>query len=164
MMTNKAQTPSYRPLGLTVAYITFVTLLIQYPFDTFSLGKWMQHFMAGFLIVFSFFKCLNLAGFAKAYALYDIIAKRWYYWGYCYPFIELGMGLWYLTSRRPFYLHIFSALLMAINSIGVIAQNRNKNKIQCACLGDVFNLPMSKITIIENVGMMVMAMIMFLMQ
>jgi hypothetical protein len=33
----------------------------------------------------------------------------------------------------------------------------NKQKIQCACLGAVFNLPMSTVTIIEDLLMVAMA-------
>lgn len=36
----------------------------------------------------------------------------------------------------------------------------NKRKIKCACLGDVFNLPMSTITIIEDALMIGMSVIM----
>ena len=33
----------------------------------------MQHFMAGFFLVFSFFKLLNLKGFAESYIMYDVV-------------------------------------------------------------------------------------------
>ena len=38
----------------------------------------------------------------------------------------------------------------------------NKKIIQCACLGTVFNLPMSTVTIIEDAIMIVMSGIMIL--
>ncbi|OYW82093.1 MAG: heavy metal transporter, partial [Sphingobacteriia bacterium 32-37-4] len=38
----------------------------------------------------------------------------------------------------------------------------NKKKIQCACLGDVFNLPMSTVTIIEDALMIGMSAVMLL--
>ncbi len=37
-----------------------------------------------------------------------------------------------------------------ISSIGVIQSVMKKRKIQCACLGTVFNLPMSTVAIIEK--------------
>jgi len=40
----------------------------------------------------------------------------------------------------------------------------NKTKIRCACLGAVFNLPMSTVTIIEDGLMVVMAAWMILME
>jgi hypothetical protein len=46
---------------------------------------------------------------------------------------------------------------MGFSSIGVIQSVLDKRKIRCACLGAVFNLPMSTVTIIENLLMVVMA-------
>ena len=33
----------------------------------------MQYFMAGFFILFSFFKFLDMKGFARSYAMYDLL-------------------------------------------------------------------------------------------
>jgi hypothetical protein len=43
---------------------------------------------------------------------------------------------------------------MTISIIGVLQSVLNKKKIQCACLGAIFNLPMSTVTIIED-GLMI---------
>lgn len=148
---------TYKPLLLIVTFIASVTLLSQYPFTPFSGALWMRHFMAGFFIVFSFFKLLNLKGFASSYAMYDIIAARWKGWGYIYPFVELGLGVAYLTNVAPVATNISTIVILGVSSIGVIESNLNKRKIKCACLGDVFNLPMSTITIIEDLSMVAMA-------
>jgi hypothetical protein len=58
----------------------------------------MQIFMAGFFLTFSFFKLLNLKGFAESYAMYDVIAKRIPVWGYIYAFI--GVGFRYCLSHQ----------------------------------------------------------------
>jgi hypothetical protein len=46
---------------------------------------------------------------------------------------------------------------MGFSSIGVIKSVLNKQKIRCACLGAIFNLPMSTVTIIEDLLMVGMA-------
>ncbi len=48
-------------------------------------------------------------------------------------------------------------IILGVSSIGVIKSNLAKQKIQCACLGSVFNLPMSTVTIVEDLLMVVMA-------
>ena len=121
---------------------------------------WMQYFMAGFFIVFSFFKFLNLTGFAESYAMYDILAKRVKVYGLVYPFIELILGVAYLTGFEPTITYIATICIMGFSSIGVIQSVLDKKKIRCACLGAVFNLPMSMVTIIENLIMVLMALIM----
>ena len=116
--------------------------------------------MAGFFIVFSFFKFLNLAGFAESYAMYDVLAKRVKAYGLIYPFLELLLGIAYLTNFEPKITYTATILLMSFSSIGVIQSVLYKKKIRCACLGAVFNLPMSRVTIIENLTMVVMAFMM----
>lgn len=162
---EELQEPSiaaYKPLILIVAFIAGVSLLSQYPFADFSGMLWMRHFMAGFFIVFAFFKLLNIEGFANSYQMYDIIAARWKGWGYVYPFVELALGVAYLINFAPFYINIATAVILGISSIGVIESNINKRKIKCACLGDVFNLPMSTVTIIEDLTMVGMSIWMLL--
>jgi copper chaperone CopZ len=153
---------TYRPLLLIVGFIAGVSLLAQYPFADFSGGLWMRHFMAGFFIVFAFFKLLNIQGFADSYRMYDIVAAKWSGWGYIYPFVELGLGVLYLINVFPFWTNVATIIVLGISSIGVIQSNLNKRKIKCACLGDVFNLPMSTVTIIEDVGMVLMALLMII--
>lgn len=148
---------TYKPLILIITFIAGVSLLVQYPFNDFSGMLWMRHFMAGFFLVFAFFKLLNIKGFALNYQMYDIIAERWNGWGYIYPFIELGLGILYLINIAPFITNLITIVILGISSIGVIKSNLNKRKIKCACLGDVFNLPMSTVTIVEDLAMVAMA-------
>ena len=82
---------SYKPIILVFFYILLVTLSIQYLNTEFDFNKWMRHFMSAFFLVFSFFKILDLSGFADSYMSYDIIAKKWRGWGYVYAFVELSL-------------------------------------------------------------------------
>lgn len=151
---------TYKPVLLIFGYLTVVTLLIQWVRGSFDLGTWMRHFMGGFFLVFSFFKLLNIKGFAESYAMYDIIAKRFKGWGYLYAFLELGLGLAFLANFYPIISCSVMVVVMLISIIGVLQSVLNNRKIKCACLGDVFNLPMSTITIIEDGLMIIMGLMM----
>jgi len=153
---------TYRPLLLIVAFILGSSLLVQSPLESISVNETMRYFMAGFFLVFSFFKLLDLSAFASAYANYDLLAKRWGGWGFVYPFAELTLGACYLSNIGGQSLHIVTFMLMFFSALGVIQSVRNKTKIRCACLGTVFRLPMSTITIVEDLGMALMALLMFL--
>ncbi|MGB3464053.1 MAG: MauE/DoxX family redox-associated membrane protein [Cyclobacteriaceae bacterium] len=155
---------TYRPLILIITFIAGVSILVQYPFENFNWMLWMRHFMAGFFLVFSFFKLLNLPGFASSYRMYDIVAEKLPAWGYIYPFIELTLGISYLLDLFPFITNLSTVIILGISSIGVIKSNLSKRKIKCACLGDVFNLPMSTVTIVEDLTMVGMAVIMLLLK
>ncbi|HEX8576219.1 MAG TPA: MauE/DoxX family redox-associated membrane protein [Flavobacterium sp.] len=151
---------TYKPILLIFGYIITVTLLVQLNRPVFDVMQAMQHFMAGFFLVFSFFKLLNLKGFAESYVMYDVIARKIPAWPYAYAFIELGLGLAFLTGFNPLVTNAVTFIVMSISIIGVLQSVLNKRKIQCACLGAVFNLPMSTVTIIEDALMIAMSCVM----
>ncbi len=156
---------TYYPLLLIVGFIVMVTTLVQFgePHTTgFDWSQWMRHFMAGFFIVFAFFKLLDIKSFANSYAMYDLLAMRVKPYGLVYPFIELGIGIAYLLNFQPMITNSITLVVMLFSSLGVIKSVLNKQKIRCACLGSVFNLPMSTITIIEDLSMALMALWMLL--
>ncbi|MBN8836150.1 MAG: cation transporter [Sphingobacteriia bacterium] len=154
---TKSWLETYKPILLIFGYITGITLLTEWAQGEFLWIRWMNHFMAGFFLVFSFFKLLNLRGFAESYCMYDIIAKKWNGWGYVYAFAELALGIVFLTGIHPILTNIVTFVIMTVSIVGVLQSVLNKKKIKCACLGDVFNLPMSSITIIEDALMIGMS-------
>ena len=154
---QKSWIQTYKPLLLVFAFITSIACLTSFANNHFIGQLWMNHFMAGFFIVFSFFKFLDIRAFADSYAMYDVIAKQWKGYGYLYPFIELLLGIAYLTAFNLILTNSITVVVMSISSIGVMQSVVRKQKIRCACLGAVFNLPMSTVTIIEDVLMVIMA-------
>ena len=155
---------TYKPILLIFGYITLITVLVQAGKSNVDFMEWMRHFMAGFFLVFSFFKFLDLKGFAESYAMYDVVAKRIPAWGYIYPFVELALGLAFCINFQPYLTNVATLIIMSVSIIGVLQSVLNKKTIQCACLGAVFNLPMSTITIIEDALMIAMsgAMLLFM--
>lgn len=148
---------TYKPIILVFAYILGVTLIAEWTQGNFEVMRWMRHFMAGFFLVFSFFKLLDLPAFAASYSTYDVLAKRWFGWGYVYPLVELSLGALFLVNFQPLYTNLATFFVMALSSIGVIKSLMEKRKIKCACLGAVFNLPMSTVTLIEDLLMVAMS-------
>lgn len=82
--------------------------------------------------------------------------------GYLYAFTELTLGLAFLTGFNPLLTNAVTLVVMTISIIGVLQSVLNKRKIKCACLGDVFNLPMSTVTIIEDALMIAMSGVMLI--
>ena len=138
----------YFPLFLIVGLIALAGLAGR---------NWMLSFMGGWFIVFGAFKLLDVPAFAAAYRRYDIVAKALPAWGYAYPFVEVALGFAFLFWWQIIPAAWVTLLLSLIGAVGVIQAVLGKQTIQCACLGTVFKLPMSTITIIENLGMAAMA-------
>lgn len=148
------------PLVLIVAYLVGTVTLIAWTTRDSSLHSLMTWFMGGFFLIFSFFKLLDLNGFVNAYRLYDILAKASPTWAYVYPFVELALGVGYVANWNSAILNSVTLVLMLIGSIGVLRALLRRSTIRCACLGTALKLPMTKVTLIEDLGMAAMAAIM----
>ncbi|MFW5702773.1 MAG: MauE/DoxX family redox-associated membrane protein, partial [Candidatus Dojkabacteria bacterium] len=112
---------------------------------------WMPQFMGIFFLVFAGFKFINLKEFVAAYRGYDLLAKRSRAYAFFYPFLELALGGLYLSGLIPEITSIATILLMGFSSIGVLqVLCRRDEMILCACLGTVIRLPVTTITLVED--------------
>lgn len=161
---NKFET--YKPLIIIIGLILLTTLslaLKSYTQNEFNLKQTMANFMAGFFLVFSGFKLLDLTGFAQSYASYDLLARIWTKYGFIYPFIELALGLCYLVRVQPLGLvNLATIIIMGFSGLGVLESLAKKRKFQCACLGTVIKVPLTNVTLIEDFSMAAMALAMLL--
>ncbi len=154
---TKSWLATYKPILLIFGYISVLSVLLSWTGTSINSMKFMQIFMSGFFLIFSFFKLLDLQGFADSYSMYDLIAKRFRSWGYIYPFVELALGIAFAINFNPVLTNWITLVVMGVSIIGVLQSVLNNRKIRCACLGAVFNLPMSTITIIEDGLMIIMS-------
>ena len=152
---NRTFLQIYYPLFLIVFAIAVVSLK-----NVGDWRDWILNFEAGFFLVFGFFKLLNLKGFAEAYATYDLLAKKIPAYGFLYPFLELALGFAFLFHYQLTSAFYAAIILMGFSSLGVLQAILKKQKIRCACLGTTLNLPMTSITLIEDLAMVVMAAVM----
>lgn len=148
---------TYKPVLLLTILLAAASLSVALQVNEDPLNAGMRTFMAGFFFAFSYFKLLDLQNFANAYVRYDLLARHWRGYAYIYPFLELALGCAYAANLVPFITNSAAILLMGFSSLGVIQSVYLNRQIQCACLGTVFKLPMSTITIVEDLSMVAMA-------
>lgn len=148
---------TYKPLIVVALFLVLVTALVEIKAGTFAGHRAMNNFMGGFFLFFSFFKFLNLADFADAFAMYDLIGKKSRAYAFAYPFLEAALGIAFILGLTPMFTNLLTAFLMVIGNLGVLAVLRKKQTIQCACLGTIFDLPMTVVTLFENTLMLAMA-------
>jgi cation transport ATPase len=158
-----AQKESYKPLFIIIGMILLPAIVLA--FKQYSAGDiiWIDvgaNIMAGYFIVFAGFKFLDIKGFKDGFASYDLLAMQTSSYGYLYPFIELTLGLIYLTRFRLDLFNWVTLFLMLFGALGVLISLKKTKGIKCACLGTVINLPLSNITLIEDFSMAAMAALM----
>lgn len=148
-----------------IEYLKFALVILGITLVSFWLADgsdFVRWFMGVFFVAFASFKFIGYQMFAMMFAGYDIVAKRFKPYAYVYPFIELGLGVLYLTDVAPVPRDIATVLIMGVGSIGVVQEIRKRSGIHCACLGNVIKLPLSTVSLVEDVGMGLMAVYMLL--
>jgi len=118
---------------------------------------WMLAFMGYFFLVFGTLKVIRIGGFVEAYQMYDVVAKRSKVYAYLYPFLELGFGIAYLLAWQVTIVSAVVVPIMLIGALGVYLKLKAGEEIPCACLGTVFKVPMTWVTLGEDLLMAGMA-------
>ena len=149
-----------KPLFIILGYISLTSILLN--FKNWNSTNAMLDFMGLFYIIFSFFKILDIKGFSTSFKMYDPLAKKITIYGYIYPFIEILLGLMFLTRIEVNIALLITIIILGITSVGVTRTLLNKRKINCACLGTTLKLPMTEATFIENAIMITMAIVLLI--
>ena len=123
---------------------------------------YMYSFMGYFFIFLSLFKFFDLEELVEGFSTYDLISRRFRVYGYAYPFIEFLLGAAYLSKFALLFINWITVLIMAISGFGVLISILSGQKIKCACLGTVLDVPLSTISVLENFGMGAMALLMII--
>lgn len=147
----------YKPLLVVVWMSILMSLALQASSGGFDVNAFMNIGMGIFLCLLSMFKLFDLAGFKKAFMMYDILAKAVPPYAYVYPFLELCLGLSFLASFNPIIVNVATIILMSVGLLGVIKALRAGLDVRCACLGTQLNVPLTTVTVIENSAMIAMA-------
>ena len=149
-----------KPLFIILGYISVTSILLN--FRNWNSTNAMLDFMGLFYIIFSFFKILDIKGFSTSFKMYDPLAKKITIYGYIYPFIEILLGLMFLTRIEVNIALLITIIILGITSVGVTKTLLNKRMINCACLGTTLKLPMTEATFIENAIMITMAIVLLI--
>lgn len=161
--TMTGEKNNYIPLIVIVLMILLVTISLSvrdYLSHTFALTHSLSYFMIGFFLTFASFKLMDLKGFAQGYSTYDLLAKRVFAYGYVYPFIELFFGLAMIFAPSALWLLLAEIVIMAFSGLGVAIKLARHERFQCACLGTFLKVPLTKVTLIEDFGMVFLAILM----
>jgi YHS domain-containing protein len=150
----------YIPLLVIVTLTALAAAARQMAAGSWFTMSFMHDFMGFFLVVFSMFKFFDLPGFADGFQMYDLLARPFRPYAFLYPFLELALGLGYLARWESRVVYLATILLMGFGTLGVLRSLVRGQKVQCACLGTILQVPLSTVAVVENVGMVLMAALM----
>lgn len=147
----------YSPLIVVVVFSLLFSLVT--PDTGIKTHGTMSKMMGYFLCLLSMFKFFDLHGFAEGFLKYDWFSQCYPQYRYGYPFIELGLGLLYISGTALLLTNIITLGVMSMGGYSVLQSLLKDEEMRCVCLGTGLNLPLSSVTAIENIGMAAMAFI-----
>lgn len=153
----------YIPLIVIILLTLLAAFAKQAHYGGWDTVNWMHDFMGFFLVMFSMFKLFDLEGFADGFQMYDLLGKPVRPYAYIYPFLELALGLGYLSHVAPVVVYSATIILMGFGALGVIRSLMKGLDVECACMGTVLSVPLSTVTLLEDLGMAIMGLAMLLM-
>lgn len=152
----------YQSIGILSSGFAIICAInyvyLKYFKENFNNKELKNNIMGCVFIIFGVLKIVNLDKFVSIFRKYDIISKQSIYYAYAYPFIEIVIGLSYLNKYKPYTTNIITIALMIISIISVSLSINNGDKLRCGCLGSFLHIPLSYVTISENIVMLLMSM------
>jgi len=139
-------------LGITLILGTTLSILFDF----------MVLYMGIFFIIFASFKAIDWKGFTLAFKEYDIPAKLIPGYSAIYPALEFLIGALFIINYfvGDFYiipLAWTTLVIMGVGALGVSIKLSKNEEFPCACLGTVIKVPLTKVTLLENILMVAMA-------
>ena len=143
----------YKPLAVIVGTVIIAAWAVGYH----SPIPFLHLFMGLFFLIFAMFKFFDLEGFVEGFLMYDLVAKRFRTYAYIYPFIEVLLGILYLSDGLPIITDLITIVVMFAGAAGIVNSIGKGEDLSCACLGTTLNVPLSLVSVVENLGMGLMA-------
>jgi hypothetical protein len=157
-MGNKFKFTDYTSLIIALLVVSLLTYISVFNFAQ----DFMAALMGWFFLIFGLAKVLSLPSFVVAFQRYDLLAMRSKIYAFAFPFLEIGAGLAYLYSWNIVAVSAIALPLLLITSWSMFIKIYRNEAVPCACLGTIFKVPMSWLTLGEDLFMVAMV-AMFLM-
>lgn len=147
----------YWPLISLIALSALAAWALALGSAEVDMRRLMHGYMGVFLFVFALLKTFDLNGFKDGFTMYDLLAKRFHAYAYLYPFVELALALMYMAHFEPTLTYWVTIGLFSFSAIGVINALSEGLDVDCPCMGSALSVPLSTVTLTEDMGMVVMA-------
>jgi glutaredoxin len=138
-------------------YAPVIALFSTAGLMTLALSLQMSGFMGISLSMLASLKLMDLDSFSSSFNKYDLVSRKMRIYGKIYPFLELAIGLGFLSGIAPLATGIASTALGVSGAVSILkAVYIDKKALTCACVGGSSKTPLGAISMAENLMMTVM--------
>ena len=150
---------SYRPVvalfGMTLLMALAASFAVYGTPFTARAGEW---FIAFSMAVLALLKLQDVESFSTMFLNYDLLAKRWVPYSYAYPFAEGLAGILMIAGALTWLSMPVALFIGTVGAVSVFkAVYVDRRELKCACVGGSSNVPLSFVSLTENLMMIAMA-------
>lgn len=143
--------------GAAYSYTPVIALSATAGLVAWSAALGISGFMGTSLSMLASLKLMDLESFTEGFGKYDLITQRVKPYGKAFPFLELLLGLGFLSGTAPVVTGFGSLVLGTSGAISVFkAVYIDKLSLNCACVGGNSKAPLGVVSFLENAIMIVM--------
>lgn len=154
---------TYAPLLVVfVIIVAYAVGMAVWGSGAATILSFIRDAMTAFFVVFGVLEVITLSSFSKLFASYDPIAKRVPGYAVLYPFLLVAFGVLMFFHIGVAVIAALTIIIFGSQTYGIIPLIRRGERVQCACIGTAFALPLSWVTVAENIGMIGMAAVMLI--
>jgi glutaredoxin len=114
-------------------------------------------FIAFSMCVLAVLKLRDIERFSTMFLGYDLLARRWPFYAYVYPFAELAAGVLMISGKLGW---LSGPLALFIGGVGAVSVFKavyvDRRELKCACVGGDSNVPLGFVSLTENLMMIAM--------
>jgi hypothetical protein len=155
-MTLKQKIKLYTPLIITALFALTLGGILTLT-ESFTLDIFLMNSMGVFITTIGLLKLRSVTKFTFMFRQYDPLAKKSKTYAALYPYLETSLGLLALSSFFILPVQLAVIAIYTSTTIGIISSLNASKNLDCGCLGGNIKLPLSGVTIFENLVMITMA-------
>ena len=145
-------------LILIIFYTIYILNKIYLDYNKLDKKELKSNIMATILILFGILKLYDIHKFSNIFQKYDLISKILPIYSYIYPFLEIFLGLNLILKKNLIMTKIITKNIMLISIVSILISLYNGENLRSGCIGTFFNVPLSYISISENLLMLYLMM------
>lgn len=146
----------YAPL-IFIALLSLVVGWLITSFQVFTVEVLLMNAMGVFITTLGLLKLKDISAFADMFKRYDPLAQQVPLYAKLYPILETGIGLLVLSGLFMIPVQTIVVIMYSCTTFGIIISLSSGKSLECGCLGGGTKLPLSKVTVFENMTMIAMA-------
>jgi hypothetical protein len=155
--TDLAERLFATPETMKTSYTPVIALFSTAGLMALALSLQMSGFMGISLSMLASLKLMDLEAFSNSFNKYDLVTRKFKLYGRIYPFLELAIGLGFLSGVAPLLTGVASTTVGISGIISVVkAVYIDKMALNCACVGGKSKAPLGVVSLAENLMMVVM--------